>query len=418
MLKIIKDNKIYLLVVLLIWLIAIPIVYWQRFAIYSWFSLLVTTPKYSLSTMENFLEKGDDALEDAVSLEAIEEICEEKEKNKKGSAQAIFSCKSRLHLNYMRQACDRSYSLNRSRPPFDAPNWLEKQEYWSHNQELTQGGLGKSRMILPATINPKEYWKNHIAPTLRALDYYKRALNYSGPNFLAVKKIVEVAEATCRREEAILAYSSHIYKTEDYVLEKLQEEEKLPSDLSILQQKKLIWTEIKGNKLIAKDLSANNYAMSLEKLLFDTNFRRSSPEEANKFFLRLIVFSQSDEGKETKNRFKWGMHLFRIGKYEKAVQQFYASTIFTDDYILQSSERSIKSQKFTAYLMIGESYLELQENKKALAAYYEARRLLWNVDGRTTPLVQESEPQRLEALRKKLSIRLQNPILAEKIANE
>lgn len=406
MFKLIKDNKFYLIFVLIFWLITFPIVFWQRNTLYSWYALAVSSLEYSPDTMESFIRAGDDALEDSITLESLEQQCQNKKDSENG-----LSCSQTIHLNLMASICKKFSSLNKNRPPFENSLWSEKQKQWSHQQINHPMQIG---IALPPTIIPKKYWRDHINGVLEALDYYKRALNYSGPNFKAVARVEKAAGAACRDQDTFLAYTGHIYHTENYVLSQLADKEQIPSHLSTLQKTMLLWSAIKEDKELQKEFNASHYLVSIQNLLKNTNFSKSSPYEANKLYLRLILFSQPNEKLVNDHRFKWGQHLLRIGSlnpifYREGIKRLHYSIQFSPDYLASMdlfSQKLLRNRKFEVYLLTTGAYLKLKQKQAAFQEFKKAQAILQNVDGRMAEIADRSLLKQYENVEIELKIKL------------
>jgi len=418
LIKILKDNLVYLLLLFLIWAIAFPIVISNRDSLFSWYAISMSPSGYSPKVARKFIEKGDKALDknldDAIVSPRIKEELEDEKKRP-----AILLS----HLELMEEACDYYKKIAGKDEVLQYPSWLDRNTKWSSDRELSADGIGKSRGHLPTVLNPEEYWKKNVDSVLGALDYYKRALNYSGPEILAADKIRSVAKAVCRPEEIILAYTSYITVSDAYVEKILEEEDRQfakknqsffspilrlfgmagPAErkemygLNPLMKRSIIWSQIRKNiKEGIKGGSGedpnlpllSDYIRGLNILLLDTNIRNSSPKEADALYETILFFLQgtTDPGQQKNERFfrfKRGILLFNMGDYERAKEQFTAAKEF-EDLKDESpvSMRLIASHIFQSNLMIAKCNFKLGNYKEALIALKSVENLLANVDGR------------------------------------
>jgi hypothetical protein len=418
--KILKDNKYYIIALLAFWVITLPYIFIKRDAIHNWFSLKVTSFQYSPSKMKSLYEKADSIIYDSITLSYIHRKCAQEKENS-------TECSLDEHLSMMRNACAYFDRLSIEKPPFEDTNWIEKKTVWTSDPEYSLGGLGSNRVILPKAINPQTYWKNHIQPVLSALEYYKKAQMVSGPTFTIVKKTQRAALASCRQQEGFMALINYIFSTENYILEYLQDEKKIPSYLSSAQQVTLVWKTIRDEKELREHLDPNDFVYSLQELLLpERGFRYKSPEEANEFFHRLLFFVKDDEWNENLIRFKWGKHLFAMGdenndNYKRAILQLQASTVFSNSYTkLQSIEKlkRLRGHSFEANLITARAYNKLNSPANALQHLKTAERLLKTVDGRLTALVDMEMIKEYKATLRETYIAIGKPHLANSIEDE
>ncbi len=361
---------------------------------------------YSPKVMKKFLSKGDDILaknlEDSIKSDRIEKELED-EKKREGILIA--------HLEQMEAACDYYKVAGKKDDVLQNPTWLEQNKYWTSDRELSANGLGSTRKQLPSVTNPNEYWKNNINAILSALDYYKRGLNYSGPEILAADKIRTVARAVCRPEEIILAYTTYLNFSDAYVEEILDKEDEEilkknqsffapilrlfglagPTDrkemygLSPLMKKTIVWKYIKENHNLPLLM---DYIRGLNILLLDTKLRESSPYEADALYDTILFFLQGTEDpkqqlSERNFRFKRGILLFNMGEYESAKRQFIGAKepIDLKDESMTQIHLST-SHKFQSELMIAKCHFKQGKYKEALISLSSAQIHIANVEGK------------------------------------
>ena len=407
MIKILKDNLIYVLAIGLFWLIAFPVIIYKRHAILNWYAIKMSPSGHSHKVMKKFLDEGDKILKNNLS-EAVKSprIQEELEDEKKHPKILL------AHLEKMEAACDYYKSAVKKDEIMQDPTWLDRNTNWSSDKDLSAGGIGKTRKPLPSSTNPDDYWKKNVNSVLGALDYYKRALNYAGPEINAADKIKSVANAVCRPEEIIIAYISYINVSEAYVEEILDKEDeelvkknqsffapllrlfgigdatdrKQMYGLSPLMKKSIIWRYIKENHNLPLLM---DYIRAVNTLLLDTKLRESSPYEADALYDTILFFLQGTEDivqqrNERFFRFKRGILLFNMGEFERAKEQFTAAKEFDNlKEETAASMRLIASHIFQSNLMIAKCNFKLGKYKEALISLKSVENLLSNIDGRT-----------------------------------
>lgn len=137
---------------------------------------MIQPPGYDPKIAGEFIEKADSILQRKVSYQDLGERTPD--------------------LEIMREACLYYYSLNERDTILYKPSWTDSMSIWrfkdSGMDERSDGKKlsFKSRSPITGSFNPKEYWKALSPNVLEALDYYKRALNFSGPDLNVPKKIV------------------------------------------------------------------------------------------------------------------------------------------------------------------------------------------------------------------------------------
>lgn len=364
--------------------------------------------------MRNFVEKGDKFLLSSLEDNFLEENCKnpdsEKEKN----------CIIENHYQIMTRACAYYQTVTKEKRPFEDLSWHEKTEHWSKEKKSEQNSIRLERTPLAIGIQPRTYWRKHINGVLKALDYYKRAMNYSGPSSMPISRIEQSSRAACREAEGLKARIFFIFNTEEYVKKTITDKEELPTGLTELQTNLITWNAIKSNDSIRKDLEVNEYLKSLQYLIAGSNFRHASPYESNKFFQRMVFFSRGDEWLESGIRFKWGDNLLSLAKqdpsyFQTAILQFKASASFSKNFIQQNSLNKnllIKGRIFESNLKIARAYLQLKEGRKALKELFKAQRLLETVDGRSQGFADKNLLDEFYNLRKEAYIQIGKPELA------
>ncbi len=273
-----------------------------------------------------------------------------------------------LDLNLMERACLYYRSKEHIEEIFLEPTWREKAQEWNSSlflkvkkPELGEVSLGPG---------PKDYWNSHLEAVLEALDYYKRALRFSGPEFTAAKKIESVAWATCRPAEILLAYKTHMLETEEYVLTKLKLENKLPSNLSDKQKLTIVMSSIKNGGF--PEINPNDYQETLLRQILLTGMKAFSPKEMDSVYERIIYFSSQSEKTYLKFVERRGDLYFQLAKedpeyYKKAISQYLISTNIK---LIEEDETAdlalVLVHQFEATVSIAKCYLELGEEKTAL----------------------------------------------------
>lgn len=381
---------------------------------------------YSPKVMKKFLSKGDDILaknlEDSIKSDRIEKELED-EKKREGILIA--------HLEKMEAACDYYKVAGKKDDVLKNPTWLEQNKYWTSDRELSANGLGSTRKQLPSVTNPDEYWKNNINAILGALDYYKRGLNYSGPEILAADKIRSVARAVCRPEEIIIAYTTYLNFSDAYVEEILDKEDEEilkknqsffapilrlfglagPRDrkemygLSPLMKKTIVWKYIKENHNLPLLM---DYIRGLNILLLDTKLRESSPYEADALYDTILFFLQGTEDpkqqlSERNFRFKRGILLFNMGEFENAKRQFIGAKEPVDSKDESMTQIHLStSHMFQSELMIAKCHFKQGKYKEALISLSSAQIHIANVEGKLERNLLEDYKNTLRETYKKL----------------
>lgn len=275
----------------------------------------------------------------------------------------------------MTNACSIYRSYEDREKLFYSPSWMESHKKWSSNKMKSSSGVGSARGSLPLAIEPGDYWQKHINTILEALDYYKKAMHYSGPEILPAEKIEAVALASCRPEEIILAYSGYIFNTEQYILHELRKNNKLPSGLSNKQYDYIAWSQIRTAGF--KNVDLNDYLKGLGKLVFIGGLIKNSPIEADSFIERMLFFNH-DEWERNRLYFRRGELNVKLGnaniKYlDKAISYFTASAHFTTlEEVSPARIQIYIAHMIEAKVMIAKIYLLKNQPENSLTSLKEA----------------------------------------------
>ncbi len=427
--KILKKNLIYILVISLFWLIFFPILFLNRNELYNWYSTFISPKGYNPKVMKKFISEGDKlvdaSFEDSIQSKRIEELSENPKKREE--LIKTFLAKMEDSCRFAKESASKDELLS-------DPNWLERNSEWSDDPDESKNAVGLSRKALPAFTYPENYWKKNIPKLLDSLDYYKRALYYSGPEINAADKIHFIAKAICKENESILAYSSYLNHSISYVSDIIDKE-----DILFQQKNNTFWNKLKTifgkeNFLERKDtygltplmrktiilsyIKENHalpvlldYLRGLNILLLDTNLRNMSPVEADELFeIMLFFLAKTDDPIQIKNekffRFKRGIHLFKMGDYFKARDQFLASKEFPNlEEESPVSIRLILAHIFQSELMIAKCHFQIKDYKAAMSSISNLESTLHNVDGRDggridRELLKDYKRTRIEVLKK------------------
>lgn len=380
--QIFRENLKYILAVLIVWAITFPWILRNKDTILARLTLTYNSffgyPNPRIA--HGLIAKGDAILEGRKEggTNLFQNISQffSAEDNTKGSVLP-------LDLSLMEKACLYYRSKEHVEDHFLELTWREKAMEWG--SPLFQRMAPQGELLLGP--NPKEYWNSHIEAVLTALDYYKRALRFSGPELIAPKKIESVAWASCRPSEILLAYKTHMVETESYVLQKLTEKEKLPSGLSSVQKRSVVLSSIKRSDF--SEVSANDYLESLLRQILLTGMKQFSPKEMDEIYERILYFVGSDEREYLKFKFRRGELFFQLGSeeqvyYEKAAIEFKeASNIQLASEIEDINLPALLVHEFESKLKQAESYHKLKENNKSLVILDSLKSKLRNVDERS-----------------------------------
>lgn len=412
-----------------IWLIFFPILFINRNELYNWYSLFISPKGYNPKVMKKFISQGDKlvdtSFEDSIQSDRIEELSENSKKREELTKDFLFK---------MEESCKFAKSIEKKDELLSEPNWLERNSDWSNDPEESKNAVGLSRKALPDFTYPENFWKKNIPKLLEALDYYKRALFYSGPEIDAADKIHKIAKSICKENESILAFSTYLNHSYSYVSDIIDKEDiefqkknnsfwnKLKSffgsvnlterkdsyGLTPLMRKTIILSYIKENHAYPVLL---DFLRGLNILLLDTNLRNMSPVESDELFETMLFFlAKTDDPIQIKNerffRFKRGIHLFKMGDFFKARDQFLASKEFLNlEEESPTSIRLILAHIFQAELMIAKCHFQIKDYKAAMNSLQNLESTLHNVDGRDggridKELLKDYKKTKIETLKK------------------
>ncbi|TGL99127.1 hypothetical protein [Leptospira jelokensis] len=380
--QIFRENLKYILAVLLVWAITFPWILRNRDTILAKLTLTYNSffgyPNPRIA--HQLIAKGDAVLESRKEggSNVFQNISQffSAEENTKGTVLP-------LDLALMEKSCLYFRTKEHVEEHFLELTWREKASEWG--SPLFQRMAPQGELLLGP--NPKDYWNSHIEAVLTALDYYKRALRFSGPELLAPKKIESVAWASCRPSEILLAYKTHMLETESYVLQKLTELEKVPSGLSAVQKRSVVLSSIKRSDF--SEVSANDYLESLLRQILLTGMKQFSPREMDDIYERILYFVGSDEREYLKFKFRRAELYFQLGKEENSYYQK-ASIEFKESSNIQIASEledinlpALLVHEFEAKLRQAESLHKLKENNKSLVILDSLKSKLRNVDERS-----------------------------------
>ena len=132
MLKILKDNLIYVIAIGIFWLITFPVLIYNRHSLFNWYAITISPSGYTPKVMKKFLAKGDDILysnlEDAVKSPRIEKELKD-EKKRLGILTS--------HLDQMEAACDYYKVAGKKDEVMQDPTWLDRNIRWTSDSELS-----------------------------------------------------------------------------------------------------------------------------------------------------------------------------------------------------------------------------------------------------------------------------------------
>ncbi len=289
-----------------------------------------------------------------------------------------------LDLELMEKSCLYYQNRNHIEDQFLEPNWREKAREWGSPLFKTKVPAGEV-FLGPS---PRDYWNSHIEELLNALDFYKRALQFSGPDFSVPKKIETVAWPTCRPAEILLAYRTYMIQTEAYVLRRYQKETKSEiTGLTPVQLRSVSLSLIKKGQF--SDVQPNDYLESLLRQVLLTGMRNFSPKEVDSIYERILYFVSNSESEYLKFRFRRGELFLQLGKKEpeylpKAVLEFRESANI--DRALQNEDANfplLLVHKFESGLRLAQSLAAMGNYKKALFELDQLASQMRNVDERS-----------------------------------
>ncbi|OCC29616.1 Uncharacterized protein GNX_1862 [Leptospira interrogans serovar Canicola] len=174
MLTYIRENRKYILFLLFVWIIATAWILPNRYHLLNRLALIIQSPGYDPKTAKEFIKKGDSILAKEVTYQDLGERIPD--------------------LNVMREACLYYYSLSEIDRVLYKPSWTDSMSTWrfkteEESEDKKNSTKTQSRSPITGSFNPGDYWKVVAPNVLEALDYYKRALNFSGPDLNVPKKI-------------------------------------------------------------------------------------------------------------------------------------------------------------------------------------------------------------------------------------
>ncbi|WP_243401693.1 hypothetical protein, partial [Leptospira ellisii] len=283
------------------------------------------------------------------------------------------------------------------------PSWSDSMSIWrfresgidSETSEKKLSSKTRSRTPITGTLHPGEYWKSAAPAVLEALDYYKRALNFSGPDFSVPKRIEKSALAVCRPEEVLLAYADYVRNTEEAVRAAMDAEkperpffscksEETADVLTEKQNQMRVWSQIKSNSfVIDRDqnirVNANDFKKALHLLAFGiyrTGLNSISPLEADGVLEKLLFFSDPGTVEYDELLLKRGMLNYQLGKrdpffFNKAT--FYFREVSQSKFLDQGS-------LFESKLMIVRTMIRKQKFDEALLELQRLETELYTVD--------------------------------------
>ncbi len=385
--QIFRENLKYILAVLFVWAITFPSILQNKDNILAtinlWYNNLSGYPNPRIA--HQLAHKGDEILQGRQERSGgfFSNLTSLVSSDDSGKSMGLP-----LDLQIMEKSCLYYRSKEHIEEIFLEPTWLQKSQTW--NSRLFRNAKPVPTDEVSLGPNPKEYWNSHIEAVLEALDYYKRALRFSGPEFIVPKKIESVAWAVCRPAEILLAYKTHMLETEKYVFDKLDKENKLPTNLknaSELQKLTVILSSIKIGSF--PEVNQNDYLESLLRQILLTGMKNFSPREMDSVFERILFFVGHDDKEYLKFMLRRGDLFFLLGKeepvyFKKAISQYQVSA----NIKLAESDETVDLpillvHQFESTLAITKCYHELGDDKKSLTILDSLIPRLRNVDQRS-----------------------------------
>ncbi|MDV6237117.1 hypothetical protein CH379_015910 [Leptospira ellisii] len=383
MLTYIRENKKFVFFLVSAWILGTVWILPNRYRLLSRLALIVQAPGYHPKTAAEFVEKGDAILRRELSYQDQGERIPD--------------------LDLMRQACLYYDSLSGRDTVLYKPSWSDSMSIWrfresgidSETSEKKLSSKTRSRTPITGTLHPGEYWKSAAPAVLEALDYYKRALNFSGPDFSVPKRIEKSALAVCRPEEVLLAYADYVRNTEEAVRAAMDAEkperpffscksEETADVLTEKQNQMRVWSQIKSNSfVIDRDqnirVNANDFKKALHLLAFGiyrTGLNSISPLEADGVLEKLLFFSDPGTVEYDELLLKRGMLNYQLGKrdpffFNKAT--FYFREVSQSKFLDQGS-------LFESKLMIVRTMIRKQKFDEALLELQRLETELYTVD--------------------------------------
>lgn len=405
--KIIKDNSVYWLTVLGIWLVCFPLIFTHRDEFYSWIVRKASPKSPNPKIMKDFVYKGDKIL-------ANHFLDSKPDRDNQKFLEALSP-----HIEKMKRACEYYRELGYKDEVFTNPTWLSRQQDWSSELQPKNWEESLSREKLPNPIDPASYWKKNIEPVFDALSYYKKALHYSGANFLAAQRIHFVSGAACKPEESIIALTTYIYNTEKYIEDTIIHEDKSRKltyqNLDSLSQMKMILYYMRTSPKLKEIFP--EYQRAITILIYDTNFTKASPLEAAELINRplALIETSSDIGQiksAKKMRMLRGKILFEEGKKERihlsgALLDFEAASEYPDLSKYPNNEiPEIKSNIFEAKLYIAKCHYQLKNYREALNVLTHLLNEVRSIDGREGKRVELGLLKEFHELRRETLMKL------------
>ncbi|AYV54465.1 hypothetical protein [Leptospira kmetyi] len=384
MLTYIRENRRYVFLLLAVWVLAAAWILPNRYKLLSKLALMIQPPGYDPKTAGEFIEKGDSILQTEVAYQDQGERIPD--------------------LNVMREACLYYYSLSERDSVLYRPSWTDSMSVWRFKEsgmseesgEKKLSSKTKSRSPLTGSFNPGEYWRITSPNVLEALDFYKRALNFSGPDFSVPKKIEKTALAVCRPEEVLLAYADYIRNTEEAVrvaMEKIKKpksffscgsDDQPQNVLTEKQNQMRVWSQIKSNSFTIDSernikVNANDFKKALNLLAFGiyrTGLNSISPLEADGILEKLLFFSDPGTVEYDELLMKRGLLNYQLGKRDP---MFFNKAIF---YFREAAKSDLldKGSVFESRLMTVRSEIRKGQLDNALLELQQLETELYTID--------------------------------------
>jgi len=376
--KIIKENILYIILLGTFWFFSMPYVFSKKEAIYDWYSIKVSPLGYTPKVMKSLVKKGDSIL--------ISTFLEKEPKTEEA-----FRTSMEPILDKIARVCDYYKEVGKADEILSEPTWYDKNTTWSEDpSKITPDGV--SRASLPQHENPSEFWHRHQDTILSALDYYKRALNYSGPELLAAERIRLVSLSVCRPQEVVVSYSTFLSNADAYVEEQIRKKD--PRELRGLTEKQKQMIVLSRIRHGSPPPDVQEYLKALTVLLKDTQYETLSPIEADGLYEKILFFLQNsaDPGQkfnERQFRLKRGKLLFEVlGKknpsyIKNAILEFKAAASFENmEEFRSTQENNIMAHIFESNLYTVRCHLKLGEFKQALTKLEDMQTTIRTVDER------------------------------------
>ncbi|TGK38658.1 hypothetical protein EHQ12_04635 [Leptospira gomenensis] len=383
MLTYVRENKKFVFFLGIAWTLGAIWILPNRYHLLSRLALFIQPPGYHPKTAEEFVEKGDGILRREIPYQDQGERIPD--------------------LELMRQACLYYASLSGRDTILYKPSWTDSMSVWrfresgidSETSEKKLSSKTRNRSPITGTLHPGEYWKSAAPSVLEALDYYKRALNFSGPDFAVPKRIEKSALAVCRPEEVLLAYADYVRNTEEAVRTVMDSQKpnrpffscqsQETADIFTEKQNQMrVWSQIKSNSfLIDRDrnvrVQANDFKKALHLLAFGiyrTGLGSTSPLEADGVLEKLLFFSDPDTVEYDELLFKRGMLNYQLGKRDPS---FLDKATF---YFRETSQSKYldRGSAFESKLMIVRALIRKQKFDEALLELQSLETELYTID--------------------------------------